>query len=276
MLEMAAVLGIVAFLFIALIGGFASMQKNLRLSNSTKKVLSTLYLARSLAIGNNAIYHVRIENWHAVTASQPNPNPFSEQYIRVYYFPNTDEALAVTKEDNVVWDIFWDKKTTPQPPVNYNYRVGSVQMDPQTYLGIQNTYGATAPSTAVLSFNPDGTANTPGGTGMYFYVTDVMTGGSKASTPNNDYRDIKAPMLATMTPYGGNQPDGTAYYLQLNNNRHCTFNSGFQAQQIDASGSPAAGGNSTPQPSLRMIRVLPGGSIKLLEPISNGTKDRVP
>jgi len=251
MLEMVTVMAIVVILVASLVGGFAAMQKNQRLASSTQKVLSTLYLARSLAIGSNAIYHVRIENWHTATGS--SPDPYSEQYIRIYYFPKIQDALAVTREDVLVWD-------NTQSPVNY--RVGSVQMDPLVYLGIQNTPNATAPSTDVLSFNPDGTANTPVGAGMYFFVTDVT-----------DYRDMKDPLLGTMLP------NGATYYAQLNNKRHDDFNSGGQPK-LDAVGKPVLDSNNkpirTPQPSLRMIRVLPGGSIKLLEPGSNGVRDRLP
>jgi len=275
---MVAVMVIVLIICLGLIGAYSSMQKGQRLNNSTEKLLSTLHLARSLAISNNAIYHVRIDNWApndglipTTDASLPGAFPelwFAGQWIKVYSFPSSHDALTVATEDDVTeWNSFkdWNAETLANasggnPP---NVNVASVRMESGTYLGIQNPSGAGVPSKTVLSFYPDGTAHTPDGNAVYFYVTDVTfipdtaSGGNNLPrTPYNDFRDPKPPVLSNLA---------ANYYLQLNSNRHDLFNHAYDHQLATGSNGDVDM-NSGSASGLRMIRVLPGGSIRLLDP----------
>jgi prepilin-type N-terminal cleavage/methylation domain-containing protein len=99
LVEMVVVLAIIGILTAGLMGGYATMQRNQRIGVSTEKLLSTLYLARSLAIANNAIYHVRLEN--LITADPNAPEylqPAKQQSLSVYCFPDISTAMRMVME----------------------------------------------------------------------------------------------------------------------------------------------------------------------------------
>lgn len=91
------VVAVVVMIFSAmLLGGITYMMNNQRLSTSTDKVLSTLNLAKSLAITHNAIYQVRIQNYTEI-----NGAPDFTQAISVHCFPRANAALSVQKINRV-------------------------------------------------------------------------------------------------------------------------------------------------------------------------------
>ncbi|MCY3019173.1 MAG: hypothetical protein NTW87_09125 [Planctomycetota bacterium] len=235
---------IILILTASVVGGYNSMQKNQRLSNATEKAQSMVHLARSLAIANNAIYHVRIENWRVV-GDPDKDDPYADQFIGVYCFPTLSDATKVTLEDSPEVKTrvpgYWNIGATIKDPAVFNhYCVERVRLDLGTYLGIQQDPGATAKSKAVLAFYPDGSASSH----MTIFVTDNATqarirDGLAIRTTLNDFRDPKDQSGVSM----GTQtfPD---YYSELNRNRISAFNSG--------------------NAHIRMIRVLQGGLIKQL------------
>jgi len=96
MLELIVVVTILVILSASLISGFASMEKTQRLNNATDKVMSMFYKARSLAISNNAIYHVRLQDgdWTNINplTGRPKDDYF---YLVLYKYNSAAEALSV-------------------------------------------------------------------------------------------------------------------------------------------------------------------------------------
>lgn len=268
LIELIVVISIMLLLLASLIGGYSTMQKAQRLRNSTEKVLSTLHLARSLAIANNAIYHVRVENYHEPIAE--SPDPFSDQCISVYCYTKASDAIAVSDDtsndqkardvaakyqtawaaypgatgDAPVWNTsarnIGSKVAAPAPPemVQYcaNYCVSRVSMDPATYLGVQgpDESAPATPAPKIVQFFPDGTIQFPScgaNWGMYvLFVTDhaVLPGATR--TAQNDFRETKdATVEANLERRIGHEGKGGSVHI-------------------------------------RMIRLLKGGSIKLLDP----------
>lgn len=90
LIEILVVIGIILIVVTLLIGGYADMVAARRLSSSVDRVLQTIAEARSLAIADKQITHVRIEN--------RGPN---DQWIGVYRFPKVGEALQAVSEKAV-------------------------------------------------------------------------------------------------------------------------------------------------------------------------------
>ena len=254
MLELMVVIIIIAILFLCLASGYISLQKNQRLGNSAQKVFSALHLARSLAIGNNAIYKVWIDNW--VSTPPPFETNFENQFVRVCYFPNIQDALAVTTADKFTLN----NNDPSKGPVNYG--VASTRLDPQTFLGIQSPVGDTGKE-AVLSFYPDGTASQS----MVFFVTDdtcQLVNWDDPLTPIYPaYDDKNLPFLDITNPTTGVTPFSRQHLALLR--QHA-----FNLDKLGPQKQPYGDGSR-----LQMIRVLPGGSIKLLSPNLNGKGDRL-
>lgn len=87
LVEMIVVMAIVILLFIFLVGGLADLAASRKLYNAVEQVANSAALARSKAISDNAIYHVRVQNKAA-----------DEQWIGVYRFKKTSDALKAQSE----------------------------------------------------------------------------------------------------------------------------------------------------------------------------------
>jgi len=90
LLEILLVMGMILLLTSLLIGGFSDMAAARRIGNSLERVVNTISLARSHAIADNAITHIRIEN----TSAQ-------QQFIGVYRFKKVGEAIRADTEQAV-------------------------------------------------------------------------------------------------------------------------------------------------------------------------------
>lgn len=99
LIELVVVITIMTILAAMLVSGYASMQKTQRLNNAADKVLSMLYKARSLAISNNAIYLVRLQDGYWSDPLTINPvtgRPKDDgQWIMLYRYTSTSEALSI-------------------------------------------------------------------------------------------------------------------------------------------------------------------------------------
>jgi len=112
-LEMVVVVAIMVILSASLISGYASMEKTQRLKNAAEKVVNMLYQARSLAISNNAVYHVYIHNWQPANGpvtpkpfksndpesiTYPRPLEINEQSISIQSYPSISLAMSLQDE----------------------------------------------------------------------------------------------------------------------------------------------------------------------------------
>ena len=96
MLELVVVVSILVILSASMISGFASMERTQRLNNATDKVISMFYKARSLAISNNAIYHVRLQDGDWTNVNTATGRPVDDSYyLMLYKYTSTSEALSV-------------------------------------------------------------------------------------------------------------------------------------------------------------------------------------
>lgn len=87
LVEMIVVMAIMILLFIFLVGGLADLAASRKLFNAVEQVANSAALARSKAISDNAIYHVRVQNKAA-----------DEQWIGVYRFKKAANALKAADE----------------------------------------------------------------------------------------------------------------------------------------------------------------------------------
>lgn len=87
LVEMIVVMAIMILLFIFLVGGLADLAASRKLFNAVEQVANSSALARSKAISDNAIYHVRVMNKAA-----------DEQWIGVYRFKKATDALKAQNE----------------------------------------------------------------------------------------------------------------------------------------------------------------------------------
>lgn len=264
-LEMAVVMVIIAILAASLFGGYVNMQKNQRLSNSAEKVMAGLHLARSLAITNNAIYHIRIQDYEVVSATS-NPVLAKHQSIAVYCYPKASDALEVVTEPHPTQPSttgryhWWSQYRTLKNPVGQpytnpylpganvpldNYCVDSVKLEPKTYFGAQNPVRDVYQG-VVLSFSPDGTASE----NVTFFVTD-------------DECKLTDDASQTFAGFDDKSKDVAA--------RQHVADIRWRAFRAES----AAGNKSYGETArLRMIRVLRGGIVKLLDP--KNAEDRLP
>lgn len=90
LVEMIVVMAIMILLFIFLVGGLADLAASRKLFNAVEQVANSSALARSKAISDNAIYHVRVQNKAA-----------DEQWIGVYRFKKASNALKAADETAV-------------------------------------------------------------------------------------------------------------------------------------------------------------------------------
>jgi prepilin-type N-terminal cleavage/methylation domain-containing protein len=175
LLEVLVAATIMVIISIMLIGGTSAMMANQKFTSSTDRVISTLHLARNLAITHNAIYHVRIQNFDIV-----NGKDNYQQAIGIYCFPRANDALSTQNVNRLTGEpdnvdpavnpeMGWSPYNTltpdirppqPAPPFLYrNYRVAYVPLEKDTFVGIQAAPTALAPDTSILYFMPDGSAS---------------------------------------------------------------------------------------------------------------------
>lgn len=81
--ELLVVIAVMMVVMGMLVINLAQLSRNQKVRSSEEAVVNTIALARSMAISDNAIYHVRVEN-----AGKDN------QWIGVYRFPRVTDALS--------------------------------------------------------------------------------------------------------------------------------------------------------------------------------------
>ncbi|HEY3324624.1 MAG TPA: prepilin-type N-terminal cleavage/methylation domain-containing protein [Planctomycetota bacterium] len=282
--ELMMVVAIIAVLGMLLIGGYGNMQRTQRINNAAEKLTSMLYLARSLAITHNAVYHVRLDN------SSPK-----QQAVGVYCYPSVRQAMQVTQDyggpiysgPNVL-----DDRTNPQAWSRFthirsevtaggatftyqNYQVDLVKLDAGTFVGVQmplnsialvdkttlpTSWTYTDPTTGssrtnpCIYFLPDGTASST----MTFYVSD----------------DVRLSDLSTTGATAGIPPTAQYTYSEINNTRSKFFDisqlypvtrwDDRAAYPTIENNADATKGHHLPNSQVRLVQVFKGGNIKPL------------
>lgn len=89
MLELLVVMGIILILVGMVASGLSAMVRSRRVKNSVATVLNVIHMARSRAISDNAITHVRVEN------------DGTEQRIGIYRFLKAADAIRATTNEEV-------------------------------------------------------------------------------------------------------------------------------------------------------------------------------
>jgi prepilin-type N-terminal cleavage/methylation domain-containing protein len=254
-IELLVVIIIVTILAAGILGGYKNFQQHHRMKSSIDRVLSTFHLARSLAISNNAVYHIRIEDYEVVTVPATITDPVvakltNENYVSVYAYVRSADAIRVQEEPHPLSDDWWnsgfnltDTKTgavqtnpyNPGRPLN-NRRIERNKLEMQTFLGVQNPVKAVEKG-ALLSFYPDGTASES----IVFFVTEADAKLYDEDGKVYEARDNKSlPLLERqkIADYRRNAING--------------------AKRAD-------GGSFGDGEKIRVIQVLKGGMIKLLK-----------
>ncbi len=176
-LELMTVVLIVAIVSLMLFGAYASLERNQRLNESTDRVTSMLYLARSLAITHNAVYHVRI--YPRAQAQVPANEKTALQTVAVNCFPSDTVALGVLRDsDLIAAPHLWNISTLTNGLDNY--QVDSVRLHSGTFTDLH----APTPSDNVIYFLPDGTASQS----CQIYVTNEKELSEFATTISEDAR----------------------------------------------------------------------------------------
>jgi prepilin-type N-terminal cleavage/methylation domain-containing protein len=191
LIEMIVVLAIILILASLTVGAYNRMQASQRVAGATDRVMTLLQQARNLAISQNAIYHIRIENpWNPAILPSGAPG---DQYLTIQRFPKTSVAQKVAATTDVeptaahAWSPWPPVKdpTTGEFVINTaiealdpltsnpynNYRVNVCRLDRPVCVGLQAAKLAITAPTTVLSFYPDGSAST----NVTIYVTDDLT-----------------------------------------------------------------------------------------------------
>lgn len=205
-MELLVVLTVMLILTSAIVSGYTNMQRAQRINRSTEALLSTLNLARNLAISNNAVAYVEI-----VGNDPANPvNNGAKQMLKIHIFPNPADALTVNGEPAANTSVTNPVSTTPANLVQLapnawnptaknpwieplsipytdgtstqipgygqaynNYVAESLTVEPNTVLGVYPLIATIDPVTGtapvLIGFNSDGTCCTPA---AKLYVTD--------------------------------------------------------------------------------------------------------
>lgn len=184
LIELLVVLAIILILTGMTVGAYQTMKKSSRVNAATDQVVSMLHLCRNLAISNNAMYFIRIENddvdptTHLPVDSNTGI-PFPDM-IGIYYFTKASDALAATNP-GTVWD------TIPSQPTDLlqapHVAVQRVALE-QCWYGVNPCQN----SPVVLGFNSDGTLAGPL---MQLFVTDVPDFRNSADNPTQINNDAK-------------------------------------------------------------------------------------
>jgi len=129
---MVAVVCIMLILFGIVASSLTGFARARKVRNSVERVATVLHVARSKAISDNAIYHIRVEN--------RGPD---NQWISIYRFPKASDALRAATETDVQAIKGTDGVTTDWNPRstqgNYsNYRVEAQGLEPGVYF--ETTY----------------------------------------------------------------------------------------------------------------------------------------
>jgi len=90
LIELLVVMAIILILVGMVANGLAGMTRSRRVKNSTASVLNVIHMARSRAISDNTVTHVRVEN--------RGPN---DQWISIYRFPKAADAILAKTEAKV-------------------------------------------------------------------------------------------------------------------------------------------------------------------------------
>ncbi|GMV78989.1 MAG: hypothetical protein AMXMBFR7_01730 [Planctomycetota bacterium] len=120
MIELLVVISIIVLAMSLMIGGLSDLNQRRRLSAAAETVTSAIALARSTAISERAVVHVRIENKGA-----------NAQYVGVYRFPKTSNALRATTDAEVVLMGGWNESS--DTTLLTNYRVSVSQLPANTW-----------------------------------------------------------------------------------------------------------------------------------------------
>jgi type II secretory pathway pseudopilin PulG len=214
LLELLVVMGIIMILMGMVASGLSGMVRSRRVKNSVSAVLNVIHMARSRAISDNAITHVRVEN------------SATEQRISIYRFPKASDAIRATTNTVVAmlgpdaahrgWNVLSDQNN------GYcNYRMEGQKLEPNCWFvtnyvkssmwdstptrnrilhgapsdGDVPREGETDTDGTLLSFNPDGTA----AANLLFYIRDdsnlmwvrVYKGGEVKSGDVKSWNDLE-------------------------------------------------------------------------------------
>ncbi|MFH0939878.1 MAG: hypothetical protein V1899_11470 [Planctomycetota bacterium] len=248
LVEILVIIGIISILCAISISAYAKMQANQRLSQATDRVMSTLRHARSLAISNNAIYHIRLRNWDY----DKKPEVPTDRTLSIHCYPKINEAIGFVNEPiddahanawsphspfvnatgtTIINPECWKPPLPPPPqrgiPYN-NYRLTHEIYEKTIYFGIQSAFNANSIPKEILSFYPEGTASDT----MTIFVTDDKTLGNVSyyKTPENVSDKLELEELHKI----------------LNNKRWDAFNK--------------------LNPRIKIIQIYKGGMVKLLKP----------
>jgi len=164
LLEILVAVTIMVIISLMLIGGTNALIANQKFTSSSDRIISSLHLARNLAITHNAIYHVRIQNYMI-----SNGQDDFQQGIGVYCYPRANDALSIQRlnrltgqPDVVDPELYWNPRGSSEGLNLRNYRVAYSPLEKGVYVGIQEAPAVIDPATqggAILYFLPDGTAS---------------------------------------------------------------------------------------------------------------------
>lgn len=252
--------------FLLIFTSATAMLRTGRVSNSTQKIVSTINLARNLAITHNAIYHVRIQNYAMYPEQIGGTWKYVErrdQVVSIYCFPNVSDALkinSIVRKPTLGELIGHPKSAGPTPPAgsppspdawswqfkltgaNNNYMVERVLLETGTYFGVQyNPYTTPAvpDDDVALYFLPDGTASE----NVTIFVTNEYQ--------LRDYPSDPLRVLPAVNP-------SDAEWLDINRGRYDLFNN-------TAPLSAALRAKISILPQIEMIQVYKGGMVRALK-----------
>ena len=238
LMELLVVLAVMLILTSAIVSGYTNMRRAQRINKSTESLISTLNLARNLAISNNAVAYVEV-----VGINPANPvNNGAKQMLKIHLFPNSADALTVAGEPaanttipnpisntpaNLVvlapnaWNptakFPWTEPlsipyqdASPSTPIpgygqSYNnYVAESMLVEPGTLIGIYPMIAPADPVTGtspvLIGFNADGTCCTPA---AKLYVTDDAPRFYNKDTTVLTGMQGHDPHLKSIAVYGG-------------------------------------------------------------------------
>lgn len=158
LVEMLMVMTIIGLVFAMTLGMSATMLRSSKLRSAVRKVSSTVRLARTLAITNNAIF-----NLHVVNRS-------GTQYLAVYYFADNSQAINPV----ALWND--DPAATSLPYIEVSGTSITIE-EPVTLTAVGELY-----------FFPDGSGP---GTGTFRYVLSHSSAGQGSVEVNGVTGNIK-------------------------------------------------------------------------------------
>ena len=163
MLEMIVVVCIMLILFGIVASSLTGFSRARKVRNSIERVATVLNVARSKAISDNAIYHVRVEN--------RGPD---NQWVSIYRFPKASDALKAVTESTV------QNKISP-PSMEVVEEVDTSNTVIRAYPKPSGWTGPTTTYTGTNGWNPGGAQARPDSKnkGMGFWYSNYLVASEK-------------------------------------------------------------------------------------------------